>query len=319
MQPSGRLHLGNWLGALRNWVHYQEQYDAFFFVADWHALSTNYADTSRLREFVREMVLDWLAAGLDPERATLFVQSRVPEHAVLHLLLSMITPVPWLERNPTYKEKQDELKDRDLTTYGFLGYPVLQAADILIYRADVVPVGVDQVPHLELTRELARRFNATYARVFPEPQALLTDVPKLLGGDNRKMSKSYGNALYLADTPLATEAYASRMITDPLKLRKGDPGRPEICNVFSYHKLVTAESELAQIDADCRSGALGCVDCKRRMAKGLNALLVPLRERRAELGGAGGRVDEIIAAGSARARAVARQTLEQVNGAIGIA
>ena len=319
MQPSGRLHLGNWLGALRNWVHYQEQYDAFFFVADWHALSTNYADTSRLREFVREMVLDWLAAGLDPERATLFVQSRVPEHAVLHLLLSMITPVPWLERNPTYKEKQDELKDRDLTSYGFLGYPVLQAADILIYRADVVPVGIDQMPHLELTRELARRFNATYARVFPEPQALLTDVPKLLGGDNRKMSKSYGNALYLADTPLATEAYASRMITDPLKLRKGDPGRPEICNVFSYHKLVTAESELAQIDADCRSGALGCVDCKRRMAKGLNALLVPLRERRAELGGAGGRVDEIIAAGSARARAVARQTLEQVNGAIGIA
>ena len=191
MQPSGRLHLGNLLGALDNWIKYQRDYDAYFFVADWHALSTNYADTQKIREYVHEMLIDWLSAGIDPEKCTVFIQSRLPEHAVLHLLLSMITPVPWLERNPTYKEKIDELRERDLTTYGFLGYPVLQSADILIYKADVVPVGVDQLPHLELTRELARRFNNLYKTVFPEPHPLLTEVPKLLGTDGRKMSKSY--------------------------------------------------------------------------------------------------------------------------------
>src|SRR5579885_55234 len=199
MQPSGRLHLGNLLGALENWKTLQEQYECFFFVADWHALSTNYADTSHVREYIREMVIDWLAAGIDPDRSTIFIQSSNPDHAVLHLLLSMITPIPWLERNPTYKEKQEQITERDLSTYGFLGYPVLQAADILVYKAEYVPVGKDQLPHLELTREIARRFNSLYKAVFPEPQEQLTSYPKVLGTDGRKMSKSYGNTINLSD------------------------------------------------------------------------------------------------------------------------
>jgi tryptophanyl-tRNA synthetase len=316
MQPSGRLHLGNLLGALQNWVRLQDRYEAYFFVADWHALSTHYADTGEIRRNVTEMAVDWLAAGLDPKRSTLFIQSRVPEHAVLHVLLSMITPVPWLERVPTYKEKQEEIRDRDLTTYGFLGYPVLQSADILIYRAHHVPVGVDQLPHLELTREIARRFNGLYRPIFPEPRPLMTEVPKVLGGDNRKMSKSYGNALYLSDTAHQTEQYAMKMITDPRKIKKGDPGRPDICNVFSFHKMFTPQQEASQINQDCRSGALGCVDCKKRMAKGLNVHLAPMRERRAELSDHPKQVEEILEEGSKTARKEASATLELVKDAM---
>lgn len=312
MQPSGRLHLGNWLGALKNWVKFQDEYEAYYFVADWHALSTHYADTSKIREYTREMLIDWFSVGVDPRKSAVFLQSRVPEHAVLHLLLSMITPVPWLERNPTYKEKQEELADRDLTTYGFLGYPVLQAADILIHKAHTVPVGVDQLPHLELTREIARRFNFQYKPIFPEPEALLTETPKILGFDRRKMSKSYNNAIYLSDPAPEVERTVMKMITDPLKVKKGDPGRPEICNVFTYHTIFSSQDEIAQVDRDCRSGALGCVDCKKWMAKNLNRQLDPIREKRAKLVKHPKQMDEIIASGSTAAQKVAQKTLAEV-------
>ncbi len=318
MQPSGRMHLGNLFGALNNWKKLQNEYDAYFFIADWHALSTQYADTSPIREYIREMLVDWLAVGMDPEKCTLFQQSQVPEHAVLHVLLSMITPIPWLERNPTYKEQQQELGDRDLATYGFLGYPVLQAADILIYKAQFVPVGVDQLPHLELTREIARRFNSLYRPVLVEPEALLTETPKILGIDRRKMSKSYGNAIYLSDSPSVTEKTVQKMITDPLKIKKGDPGRPEICNVFTYHTIFSKKDEVQQIDRDCRSGALGCVDCKAWMAKNLNAYLEPIRKKRAELEKQPKKLDKILLKGSAQARKVAQKTLDEVKEAVKI-
>jgi tryptophanyl-tRNA synthetase len=318
MQPSGRLHLGNWLGALQNWVRFQEEYEPYFFVADWHALSTNYADTRHIREYTREMLTDWLAVGVDPKKCTIFLQSRLPEHAVLHLLFSMITPVPWLERNPTYKEKQEELSDRDLTTYGFLGYPVLQAADILIYKANTVPVGVDQLPHLELTREIARRFNNLYKPIFPEPEALLTETPKILGFDRRKMSKSYNNAIYLSDPAPAVKQTVMKMITDPLKVKKGDPGRPEICNVFTYHTLFSSKEEIQLVDRDCRSGALGCVDCKTRMAKNLNEHLEPIREKRAKLIKHPKQIEDILEAGTAAAEKVAKKTLSEVQDAMKI-
>ena len=318
MQPSGRLHLGNWLGALTNWVELQDQYDAFFFVADWHALSTNYMETDKIRALSREMVVDWLSMGIDPNKSTLFVQSAIHEHAVLHLLLSMVTPVPWLERNPTFKEKQEELKERDLTTYGFLGYPVLQAADILIYRAHAVPVGIDQLPHLELTREIARRFNHLYRSIFPEPEAVMTRTPKILGFDRRKMSKSYQNAIYISDGPQEVERTVMKMITDEKKVRKGDPGRPQICNVFSYHELFSKPDEVKSIDRDCRTGALGCVDCKRWMAKSLNRQLDPIREKRSEITRKHEYVGEILSDGNAKAQKVARETLSDVQKAMKI-
>jgi tryptophanyl-tRNA synthetase len=318
MQPSGRMHLGNLFGALNNWRKLQKEYDAYFFIADWHAISTQYSETGKIREYVREMLVDWLAVGMDPEQCTLFQQSQVPEHAVLHVLLSMITPIPWLERNPTYKEQQQELGDRDLATYGFLGYPVLQAADILIYKAQFVPVGIDQLPHLELTREIARRFNALYGPVLVEPAALLTETPKILGIDRRKMSKSYGNAIYLSDLADATVKTVQKMITDPLKIKKGDPGRPEICNVFTYHTIFSNKDEVQQIDRDCRSGALGCVDCKAWMAKNLNAYLEPIRKKRAELEKQPKKLEKILSDGSAQARKVAQKTLDEVKEAMKI-
>ena len=232
MQPSGRLHLGNYLGALTNWKTLQDNHTCFFFVADWHALSTNYEDTGQVTTYVRELLIDWLAAGIDPERSTVFIQSHVPEHAVLQLLLSMLTPVSWLERNPTYKEKQEQLEGRDLSTHGFLGYPVLQAADILLYKADAVPVGKDQLPHLELTREIARRFNSLYTPVLVEPQELLTEFPKVVGTDGRKMSKSYRNTINLSDTESTVRQTLKTMVTDPARVRRTDPGNPEICPVF---------------------------------------------------------------------------------------
>lgn len=316
MQPSGRLHLGNWLGALTNWVELQDQYEAYFFVADWHALSTNYMETDKIRSRSREMVVDWLSVGIDPNKSTLFVQSSIQEHAVLHLLLSMVTPVPWLERNPTYKEKQEELKERDLTTYGFLGYPVLQAADILIYRAKAVPVGIDQLPHLELTREIARRFNHLYRSIFPEPEAVMTRTSKILGFDRRKMSKSYENAIYLSDGPQEVDRTVMKMITDEEKKRKGDPGRPQICNVFSYHELFSTPDEVKSIDQDCRAGTLGCVDCKRAMAKNLNHHLDPIRKRKSEILDHPGTINEILLEGNEKARKVAQDTLALVKDAM---
>ncbi|MGH7207349.1 MAG: tryptophan--tRNA ligase, partial [Nitrospiraceae bacterium] len=304
MQPSGLLHLGNLLGALDNWKALQEQYDCFFFVADWHALSTNYADTSRIKEFTRELLIDWLAAGIDPQRSTVFVQSRIPEHAILHLLLSMIVPIPWLERNPTYKEKQEEIKDRDLSTYGFLGYPVLQAADILLYKPDYVPVGKDQLPHLELTRELARRFNNLYRPVFPEPQEHLTKFPKVLGTDGRKMSKSYGNTINLSDSEPVVRQKLKTMVTDPARVKRTDPGNPDVCPVFDFHKIFSTTTVIERVNRECRTAEIGCIDCKKLAADVMVERLTPIWEGRKKLTAKSDQVEEILREGSKRAQAV---------------
>ena len=318
MQPSGLLHLGNLFGALDNFKRLQAEHECFYFVADWHALSTNYEDTTRIREYVREVLIDWLAAGLDPERSTLFIQSRVPEHAVLYLLLSMITPVPWLERNPTYKEKQENIEGRDLSTYGFLGYPVLQTADILLYKGDFVPVGVDQLPHLELSREIARRFNQLYKPVFPEPQALLTEIPKVPGTDGRKMSKSYNNTINLSDPEATVRSKLKTMVTDPARIRRTDKGNPDVCPVFTLHKSISAQPVIDQVNQDCRTAAIGCIDCKKLLADGLVALLTPTWEKRLELAQKPKMVDEVIDAGTQKAGAVAAQTVAEVSEAMRI-
>jgi tryptophanyl-tRNA synthetase len=318
MQPSGLLHLGNWLGALENWKTLQEQYECFFFVADWHALSTNYADTSRIREFVHEMLIDWLAAGIDPARSTVFIQSHVPDHAVLHLLFSMIIPISWLERNPTYKEKQEEIKERDLGTYGFLGYPVLQAADILIYKPDYVPVGKDQLPHLELTRELARRFNSLYRPVFSEPQELLTKFPKVLGTDGRKMSKSYGNTINLSDPEPVVRQKLKTMVTDPARVRRHDPGNPDICPVFDFHKIFSPLPIIEQVNRECRTAEIGCIDCKKLVADRIVERMAPMWEARASLTKDPKYLMDVVEDGSHRAAAIAHRTLEEVNAAMKI-
>ena len=318
MQPSGLLHLGNLLGALENWKALQRDYDCFFFVADWHALSTNYADTSRIREFTREMRIDWLAAGIDPQRATVFIQSRVPDHAILHLLLSMIIPIPWLERNPTYKEKQEEIKDRDLSTYGFLGYPVLQAADILMYKPHFVPVGKDQLPHLELTRELARRFNSLYQPVFLEPQEHLTKFPKVTGTDGRKMSKSYGNTITLSDTEPVVRQKLKTMVTDPARVRRNDPGNPDVCPVFDFHKILSTTQVIEHVNRDCRTAAIGCIDCKKLVADVMVERLAPAWEARAKLTASPDQVEDIVRDGSKRAALVAGKTMEEVREAMKI-
>lgn len=319
MQPSGLMHLGNYLGALENWKALQGTYDCYFFVADWHALSTNYADTSRLREFVREMLIDWLAAGIDPARATVFVQSRIPEHAILHLLFSMMTPVSWLERNPTYKEKQEEIKEKDLSTYGFLGYPVLQAADILLYKPDFVPVGKDQLPHLELTREVARRFNDLYkSPVFPEPKEHLTKFPKVLGTDGRKMSKSYHNTINLSDSEPVVRQKLKTMVTDPARVRRTDPGNPEVCPVYDFHKIFSPLPVLEEVKVGCTTAGIGCIDCKKLVADRLVAQLAPMWENRAAMMKAPSRLDDIVQDGSQRAAAVAKATLREATEAMKI-
>lgn len=318
MQPSGLLHLGNLLGALENWKELQEQYDCFFFAADWHALSTNYADTSRVREFTRDLLIDWLAAGINPERATVFVQSRIPEHAILHLLLSMIVPIPWLERNPTYKEKQEEIKERDLSTYGFLGYPVLQAADILLYKPDFVPVGKDQLPHLELTREIARRFNSLYKQVFPEPQEHLTKFPKVLGTDGRKMSKSYNNTINLSDSEPVVRQKLKTMVTDPARVKRTDPGNPDICPVYDFHKIYSQAPVLDRVNRECRTAEIGCIDCKKLVADVMVEKLKPIWENRAKLTAKPDQVEAIVQDGGRRATKVAHQTLEEVKDAMKI-
>jgi tryptophanyl-tRNA synthetase len=318
MQPSGLMHLGNLLGALENWKTLQAEHDCFFFVADWHALSTNYADTSRLKEFSQELLIDWLAAGIDPNRATVFIQSHVPEHAILHLLFSMIIPIPWLERNPTYKEKQDEIKEKDLSTYGFLGYPILQAADILLYKPDLVPVGKDQLPHLELTREVGRRFNSLYTPVFPEPKEYLTQFPKVLGIDGRKMSKSYHNTINLSDTEPTVRQKLKTMVTDPARVRRTDKGNPELCPVYDFHKIFSNESTIKQVDTDCRTAAIGCIDCKKQVADAMVERLSPMWETRAAVTAQPSQTQEMVAEGRKRASVVAKETMREVQEAMKI-
>ncbi len=318
MRPTGPLHLGNLLGALSNWVRIQEEYDCFFFIADWHALTSDYENPGSIKGYIREMMIDWLSVGLTPEKSTLFVQSDIKETAELSLLLSMITPVPWLERNPTYKDQIAQLANKDLSTFGFLGYPVLQAADIIMYKANGVPVGVDQVPHVEITREIARRFNYLYGNVFPEPEALLTETPKILGMDRRKMSKSYNNAIYLSDSPDVISKKVSQMITDPQRARRSDPGDPDVCNVFSFHKLYTDAQTVAEIDTQCRAAEIGCVECKQIMARNLIDALAPIREKRAFYVDRPDLVEQIIAEGAQRARNVAESTMAEVRAAMKI-
>ena len=382
MRPTGKLHLGHYFGVIRNWLKLQEEEgERFFFIADWHALTTSYTDTERLKENIENLMLDWLACGLDPDKNTLFIQSLVKEHAELYLLFGMITPKSWLELNPTYKDlkynllKLHELKesfrqkvekliplllegvdikveDREgfseilkeqlaealiqalfegkiegellkrlnidkkllsqIDTYGFLGYPVLQAADILVYKGNLVPVGEDQLPHIELTREIARRFNRLYGETFPEPQPLLTETPKVVGTDGRKMSKSYNNAIYLSDSPQEVEQKVKRMVTDPRRVRKTDPGRPEVCPVFTLHKLFTDPQRVEMIEEDCRSARIGCVQCKKILAENINAFLDPIRERRSYYESNREELWDIFYRGSERARKVAKETLEEV-------
>lgn len=318
MQPSGLLHLGNLLGALDNWKALQEQYDCFFFVADWHALSTNYADTGKIREYSRELLVDWLAAGIDPQRSTIFIQSRIPEHAIMHLLFSMIVPIPWLERNPTYKEKQEEIKERDLSTYGFLGYPVLQAADILLYKPDFVPVGKDQLPHLELTREIARRFNKLYRPVFSEPQEHLTKFPKVLGTDGRKMSKSYGNTINLSDAEPVVRQKLKTMVTDPARVKRTDPGNPDVCPVYDFHKIFSPTPVIERVNRECRTAEVGCIDCKKLSADAMVERLAPIWEGRKQLTAKPDQVEEIVRQGSRHAQEVSQKTLEEVKEAMKI-
>jgi tryptophanyl-tRNA synthetase len=383
MRPTGRLHLGHFFGALSNWLKLQEEYECFFFVADWHALTTHYEDTSSIAENTLQVATDWLAVGLDPAKSTLFVQSSILEHAELHVLLSMITPLSWLERVPTYKEQIENLKDRDLGTYGFLGYPLLQSADIVIYDADFVPVGEDQVPHVEITREVVRRFNAHFGlnvepslfdekneeifkralliigspierraeyrestvkalrskimeegyanflekvkggkrffkqtHVLHEPGHLLTETPRLPGTDGRRMAKSYGNAIWLSDAPDEIRAKVRNMMTDPQRQRRTDPGRPEICPVFAYHKLFSLPETIGKVEQDCRSAAIGCVDCKKLMAENLVTWIEPVQERRKEFEANPKRVWDILDAGSSKARKAAKRTMRRVREAI---
>ena len=353
MRSTGKLHLGNFVGALDNWVRMQDQYECFFFVADWHALTTDYADTSQIKANSLEVLLDWLAAGLDPERCTMFIQSHVPQHAELHLLFSMVTPLGWLERVPTYKEQRENITEKDLGTYGFLGYPVLQAADILIYKADFVPVGEDQVPHVELTREIARRFNSFYptrvetetarlteaqrswlARqgrpivpdaayvfyegVFPEPQPLLTPAAKLPGTDGRKMSKSYGNTILLTDPEPLVRQKLKTMVTDPARVRRTDPGNPDVCPVGDLHKIFSDQATMAKVNEGCRSAGIGCIECKSWAADALVKILNPMQERRKKYEENPRLAWDILEAGSARAGKVANATMHEVREAMGM-
>ncbi len=312
MRPTGKMHLGHLHGALLNWKKLQEDYDCFYFIADWHALTSEYAKPDIIRESTRDIVMDWISVGLDPEVCTIFIQSDIKEHAELYLIYSMITPLSWLERNPTYKEQLQELTQRNLSTYGFLGYPVLQAADILMYKANGVPVGEDQAPHVELTREIARRFNFLYGETFPEPDLILTPTSKLLGLDRRKMSKSYGNAINLTDTEEETHRKVMQMITDPQRARRSDPGNPDICNVFSFHEIYSEEDLVSRVNRDCRVAEIGCVDCKKAMSESLKKGLAPIRARRKELEADSGRVDDVIREGNERARSIAVKTMETV-------
>jgi tryptophanyl-tRNA synthetase len=324
MRPTGRLHLGHLHGTLRNWVRLQAERRCFFFVADWHVLTTDQEHTESLPVNVRDMVIDWLAAGLDARKAVLFRQSAIKEHAELHLLLSMITPTPWLVRNPTIKDQARELgmlqegSEHEMIglNYGMLGYPVLQSADVLIYKATGVPVGVDQAPHIELTREIARRFNHYYGEVFPEPETLLTETPKVPGTDGRKMSKSYNNAVFLSDTPEEIDAKLSRMMTDPRRVRRSDPGDPADCPAFNLHQIYCTPDEIETVTRGCRTAGIGCLECKKIMIKHVIADLAPIRERRAELATRPEQIEDTLERGNAMAREVAAQTMSDVRDAM---
>ena len=320
MRPTGKLHLGHLVGALQQWARLQDDYDCMYFVADWHALTSEYSDTSGLAGYACDNAADWIAAGVDPDRSTLFIQSQVPEHAELYLLLQMVVPIPWLERVPTYKEQIEQLAEKDLSTLGFLGYPLLQGADVIIYKANYVPVGDDQVPHLELDREVVRRFHGFFGELFPEPQPLLTNFPRLPGLDNRKMSKSYDNAISLSDDAATVKKKVMRMYTDPKRIRADIPGTVEGNPVFTYHDAFNPDTaEVDDLKARYRVGTVGDVEVKQKLARALNAALDPLRERRAEVLSRPGRVREILMDGSLRARRIARETMEQVREAVGLA
>ena len=312
MRPTGRLHLGHVHGALNNWRSLQEDYQCFYFIADWHALTSEYEHPEIIKESINDILIDWIAIGLNPEESVIFVQSGIKEHAELHLILSMISPLSWLERNPTYKEQLKEVAQRNLYTYGFLGYPVLQAADILMYKAHGVPVGEDQSAHLELTREIARRFNHFYSNIFPLPETLLTPEAKILGTDRRKMSNSYNNAIFISDSEEIVTTTVADMITDPQRARRPDPGRPDFCNVFTFHELYTDKEKVKEIDEGCRSASIGCVECKQMMASSLNEALEPLREKRKELEANPRIIENIIDEGNKKARKIARDTMEEV-------
>lgn len=320
MRPTGKLHIGH-LSVIENWVKLQEEYETNFFIADYHALTTQFDDTSLLQENIRNMMIDWLAIGLSPEKSTLFIQSKVPEHAELYLLFSMITPLSWLERVPTYKGQVEQFREnqgKDIATHGFLGYPVLQGADILLYLADFVPVGEDQLPHVEITREIARRFNHVFkTNLFPEPKGLLAKIPLLLGTDGRKMSKSYNNFINIMSTEDELNKKVRSMVTDPARIRKDDPGHPDICTVFKYQKIYNKEL-IHSIESDCKAGKIGCMECKKLLMEKLNSILSPIRERRIDIENNKKYVDDVIEEGNERAREKAKETMTKVKEAMNL-
>jgi len=316
MRPTGKVHIGHIVGVLEKWVDLQKDYDCFYAIVDWHALTTDFEDPSELRENILQLLADWLALGLEPEKSTLFLQSQVKEHAELHLLLSMLVPMPWLERNPTLKEQVREGQLSKIN-YGLMGYPVLQASDILMYKGNKVPVGVDQLPHLEIIREIVRCFNRLYRPIFPEPQEILTKTPKLLGIDGRKMSKSLDNCIYMADPPEVIRKKVHRMITDPQKIRRGDPGRPDICSVFQYQQIFSAD-RIEEIRQGCQAGSLGCVEDKNNLAVALDQHLAPYRERREQLINDRAYLRDILSYGADKARPIAQQTMQEVREAVGL-
>jgi tryptophanyl-tRNA synthetase len=318
VRPTGPAHLGNFAGAMRNWLLLQDKYKCFYSIVTWHALSSEYQNSKVIRGYTFEMAVDLLSLGLDPEKCVIFVQSEIKEHAELHLLLSMITPLPWVERVPTFKEMQKEMEDKDLNTYGYLGYPVLQAADILIYKAEVVPVGEDQAPHLELGREIARRFNRLFGEVFPEPQMLLTETPRLDGTDGRKMSKSFGNAIYLKDPPEVIREKISTMMTDTRRKRRSDAGEPTDCPVFTLHSAFVEKEKREKLARECRRAGIGCLDCKTVVIESLIRILTPYWKKRAEYEKNPAQVWETLEEGNRQARTVAQKTMEEVRAAIGL-
>lgn len=317
LRPTGPCHLGHLAGALRNWIKLQDAYQCYYSIVTWHAFSSEYQNHTIIRDYVFEVACDWLSIGLDPDKCTIFIQSEVKEHAELHLLLSMIIPLPWLQRVPTFKEMQKELKDKDVNTYGFLGYPVLQTADIILYKGEVVPVGEDQSYHLELAREITRRFNRFFGDIFPEPQILLTEVPKLAGTDGRKMSKSFGNSIYLKDPPEVIRAKIQPMKTDIRRKRRTDPGEPEDCPAFTLHKAFVPEEERKKLAQECRTAGIGCLECKNIVIEQLIQILTPFWEKRKSFVNNPDLVCAILEKGNTKARKVAQQTMREVRAALG--
>lgn len=317
-RPTGKLHIGHLYGAVKNYVALQDDYECFYTIVDWHALTSEYENPKIIKDSTYEMVADWLAAGLDPNKSTIFIQSHVKQHAELHLLLSMIVPIPWLERVPSYKEQQAQLTDKDLSTYGFLGYPLLQTADIIIYKAECVPVGEDQVPHIELAREIVRKFNRLYSNVFPEPQALLTEIPIIPGTDGRKMSKSYNNAILLSDSEKEIKDKISRMYTDPQRTHRNIPGNPDICPVFYLHKVFSQKQTIETVNVECRKAGIGCVDCKEMLTEAMLAQLMPFREKRNKFIEDIDYIKDVLREGNKKARQVAEETMQEVRKAMSL-